>query len=82
MNGDIHAARTLLSELRKAYKSLPRHLQLRITYLLRETAISGDTEMTTVRRDISRQASRPHSLSSTNRLIDLMTCGQQNARDY
>lgn len=54
MNGDIHAARKLLSELREAYMSLPRHLQLRITYLLRETAVPGDTQMTAVRRDISR----------------------------
>jgi hypothetical protein len=36
-NGDIQAARKLLSELRETYESLPRRLQLRVTCLLRES---------------------------------------------
>jgi hypothetical protein len=53
MNGDIHATRKLLSELREAYQSLPGHLQLRISRLLREGTLSGDTGARTVRPDIS-----------------------------
>jgi hypothetical protein len=54
MNRDIQAARKLLSELQEAYQSLPRHLQLRITYVLRESALPGDTEARIVRPDILR----------------------------
>lgn len=36
MNGDIQAAARLLEELRKAYRALPKHLQLHVTHLLRE----------------------------------------------
>jgi hypothetical protein len=54
MNGDIQAARKLLSELRGAYESLPKHLQLRITWLLRESALSEDAKSRTTRPDISR----------------------------
>jgi hypothetical protein len=44
MNGDIQAVRKLLSELREAYESLPKHLQLRVIYLLRESALPEDAE--------------------------------------
>jgi hypothetical protein len=54
MNGDIQAARKLLSELREAYQSLPKHLQLHITYLLRESALSEGAESRAVLPDISR----------------------------
>jgi hypothetical protein len=54
MNGDIHAARKLLSELREAYQSLPGQLRLRISRLLREGTLPGDSESRTVRPDSSR----------------------------
>jgi hypothetical protein len=54
MNGDIQAARKLLSELLEAYQSLPRHLQLRVTSLLRESACPQDTESRTARPNTSR----------------------------
>ena len=54
MNGDIQAARRLLSELREAYESLPKHLQLRVTYLLRESTLPEDADSRTARPDISR----------------------------
>ena len=44
MNGDIQAVRKLLSELREAYESLPKHLQLRVIYLLRESALPEERE--------------------------------------
>ena len=47
MNGDIQAARKLLSDLREAYQGLPAHLQLRITCLLRENASLNNTESRT-----------------------------------
>lgn len=34
MNGDIQATRKLLSELRGAYRSLPRHIQAGVTHVL------------------------------------------------
>lgn len=37
MNGDIQAAGQLLAELREAYQSLPKHIQVHITSLLRES---------------------------------------------
>jgi hypothetical protein len=54
MNGDIKAARELLSELRDAYKSLPRRLQTQVTYLLRKNSCSGDTESKTIGTDTLR----------------------------
>jgi hypothetical protein len=36
MNGDIQAAAKFLADLREAYRGLPKHIQLRLTYLLRE----------------------------------------------
>jgi hypothetical protein len=54
MNGDIRAARKLLSELREGYQNLPRHLQLRIAYLLRESALREDPESRTVHPEVSR----------------------------
>jgi hypothetical protein len=54
MNGDIRAVRKLLSELREAYESLPKHLQLRVIYLLRESALPEDAESRAARPDISR----------------------------
>jgi hypothetical protein len=54
MNGDIQAARKLLSELREVYASLPKHLQLRVTYILRESALPEDAESRTARTEISR----------------------------
>lgn len=38
MNGNIQAARQLLAELREAFQSLPGHVQVQITYRLRESA--------------------------------------------
>jgi hypothetical protein len=38
MNGDIQAAAKLLMELRETYQSLPQHIQLHLTYLLRESS--------------------------------------------
>jgi len=40
MNGDIQAARTLLAELREAYRGLPRHVQVQVMYLLRENTLT------------------------------------------
>lgn len=54
INGDLQAVQTLLAELREAYESLPRHLQQRVRYLLRETACPGDTDSKTMRPDTSR----------------------------
>lgn len=34
MNGDIQAARKLLDDLRRAYRSLPRHSQAAVTHVL------------------------------------------------
>ena len=45
MNGDIQAAGKLLTELREAYRSLPQHVQMHVTRLLRESTLqkqSGD----------------------------------------
>lgn len=39
MNRDIQAAGQLLAELREAYRGLPKHIQVRITYLLREITL-------------------------------------------
>lgn len=41
MNGDIQAAGRLLAELREAYQSLPKHIQVHITYLLRESTLQA-----------------------------------------
>jgi hypothetical protein len=38
MNGDISGAQKLLAELREAYNSLPRHIQLHVVDVLRESA--------------------------------------------
>ncbi len=57
MKGDIQAARKLLSELLEAYESLPKHLQRRVTYLLRESALPEDAESRTARTDILRARS-------------------------
>jgi len=53
MNGDLQAARKLLSELREGYQSLPRHLQLRITYVLREGVCADDPQPRLRRPDTS-----------------------------
>lgn len=57
MNGDIDAARKLLSELRDGYECLPRHLQLRIKYLLRESTCTTFTESKFKQPDTSRAGS-------------------------
>ena len=54
MNGDIQAVRKLLSELREAYESLPKHLQLRVIYLLRGSALPEDGGSRAARPDIPR----------------------------
>lgn len=54
-SSDIPAARNLLSELREAYVSLPKHLQARITCLLRASAVPWDIESS-----VARLASREH----------------------
>ena len=38
MNNEIDLADNLLAELKEAYRSLPRHMQVRIASLLRESA--------------------------------------------
>jgi hypothetical protein len=38
MNNEIYLAENLLTELKEAYRGLPRHLQVRIACLLRESA--------------------------------------------
>ncbi len=45
MNSDIQANRELLTGLREAYRSLPRHFQMQVVRLLRESILqkqSGD----------------------------------------
>jgi hypothetical protein len=47
MNGDIQAAAKLLAELREAYRGLPRHIQVHVRHLLRESTLQkqfGDQE--------------------------------------
>lgn len=39
MNGNIQAAGQLLAELRDAYRSLPKHIQMHIRHLLREGTV-------------------------------------------
>jgi hypothetical protein len=38
MSNDCQSARDLLADLREAYQSLPKHVQLRIGDLLRESS--------------------------------------------
>jgi hypothetical protein len=57
MNGDIQAARKLLSDLREGYQSLPRHLQLRVAYILRESPCDNDAPSRTIRTDALRAGS-------------------------
>ena len=38
MNNEIYLAKNLLAELREAYRGLPRHMQVRVASLLRESA--------------------------------------------
>jgi hypothetical protein len=54
MNSDIQAACELLSELRGAHESLPKHLQLRVICLLRASALPEDAKSRAARPDISR----------------------------
>jgi hypothetical protein len=49
MNGDLQAARKLLSELREAHQNLPRHFQLSVTNALRESACLAKTKSRTIR---------------------------------
>jgi hypothetical protein len=44
MNGDIQAAGKLLAELREAYRGLPQHIQVHVTYLLRESTLQNNPE--------------------------------------
>jgi hypothetical protein len=39
MDVEIQAARKLLAELREAYRGLPQHIQVHVTYLLRESSL-------------------------------------------
>jgi len=38
MNDEVQLEGNLLEELREAYRSLPRHIQIRVAGLLRESA--------------------------------------------
>jgi hypothetical protein len=38
MNNEMYFAENLLAELREAYRGLPRHMQVRVACLLRESA--------------------------------------------
>jgi hypothetical protein len=42
---DEQTTRVLLADLKKAYQSLPRNVQLRIATLLRESAPQDDTAL-------------------------------------
>ncbi len=39
MNGDLQAAGKLLAELREAYRGLPKHIQVQVACLLRESTL-------------------------------------------
>ncbi|MGA3209854.1 MAG: hypothetical protein ABSD20_01025 [Terriglobales bacterium] len=39
MNGDIQAARKLLADLREGFRVLPKHIQVAVSCLLRETTL-------------------------------------------
>ena len=39
MRGEMQAVGELLAELREAYRSVPKDIQVHVTYLLRESAL-------------------------------------------
>jgi hypothetical protein len=67
MNGDIQAARKLLSELREAYESLPGPLQLKVKCLLRESTSPKNHESATVQPYTSFARQREYSLGGVGR---------------
>jgi hypothetical protein len=60
---DIDATRKLLSELREGYQCLPRHLQLRVLYVLRESSFPANTDSKSNRPGTSRLKLVPRQTS-------------------
>jgi hypothetical protein len=45
LNNEMKPASNLLAELREAYRNLPRHMQVRVAVLLRESAHQEELEV-------------------------------------
>lgn len=45
MNEEVHLVENLLVELREAYRTLPRHIQVHVACLLRESAPQQQSEV-------------------------------------